>query len=77
MSLTGIPTVTARPVDNLTFVTLRTAEFGFLGLAVKTRRQTPLFCGHPTNAFVWSLCLFFNYDFFLLIVLMLPFFSLS
>jgi hypothetical protein len=43
MSLTGIPTVTARPVDNFTFVTFRTAEFGFFGLAVKTRKQTPLF----------------------------------
>lgn len=43
MTLTGIPTVTTRPVDNLTFVTFLTAEFGFFGLVVNTFKQTPLF----------------------------------
>ena len=38
-----------RPEFNLNFTTLRTAEFGFLGLRVKTLTQTPFFCGFPPN----------------------------
>jgi hypothetical protein len=32
---------------NLTRATFRNAEFGFLGVWVYTRTQTPRFCGHP------------------------------
>jgi hypothetical protein len=37
-------------VVNLTLATLRRAEFGFLGVEVYTRVQTPLFCGAPFSA---------------------------
>src|SRR5579863_3145151 len=30
--------------------TLRSAEFGFLGVCVYTRTQTPRFSGHPSSA---------------------------
>jgi hypothetical protein len=33
-----------------TRATLRSAEFGFLGVEVKTRTQTPRFCGDPCSA---------------------------
>jgi hypothetical protein len=33
-----------------TLATLRKAEFGFLGVVVYTRMQTPLRCGHLSNA---------------------------
>src|SRR5512139_3997560 len=33
-----------------TRATLRRAEFGFLGVEVKTRTHTPLFCGEPWSA---------------------------
>jgi hypothetical protein len=33
-------------VVNLTLATFLNAEFGFLGVVVYTRKQTPLLCGH-------------------------------
>src|SRR5262245_1472155 len=36
---------TSRPLVSRTRATLRSAEFGFFGVAVKTRRQTPRRCG--------------------------------
>jgi hypothetical protein len=33
----------------------RSAEFGFLGVRVKTRVQTPRFCGAPVRAGVFVL----------------------
>ena len=33
------------PLESLTRATFRTAEFGFFGFIVKTREQTPFFCG--------------------------------
>jgi len=38
------------PVVSCTRATFRSAEFGFFGLRVYTRKHTPLFCGHPSNA---------------------------
>jgi len=38
------------PLVSLTRATLRKAEFGFLGVTVYTRTQTPLLCGHFFNA---------------------------
>jgi len=35
---------------NLTRATLRMAEFGFLGVVVNTRVQTPLFWGQASRA---------------------------
>src|SRR6187549_122618 len=35
---------------NLTLATLRRAEFGFFGVVVYTRVQTPRFCGHDSSA---------------------------
>jgi len=42
--------VTSIPLVNLTLATFRKAEFGFLGLTVHTRVQTPRFCGQACNA---------------------------
>jgi hypothetical protein len=42
--------VTSMPFVKRTRATLRNAEFGFLGVCVYTRVQTPRFCGHPCNA---------------------------
>jgi hypothetical protein len=39
--------VTSRPLLRRTRATLRSAEFGFLGVVVYTRVQTPRFCGEP------------------------------
>jgi hypothetical protein len=37
--------MTSNPLVNRTFATLRNAEFGFFGVVVYTRVQTPRFCG--------------------------------
>jgi hypothetical protein len=42
--------VTSIPLVNRTRATLRSAEFGFFGVWVYTRVQTPRFCGHPSSA---------------------------
>jgi hypothetical protein len=42
--------VTSMPLVKRTRATFRNAEFGFLGVCVYTRVQTPRFCGHPCNA---------------------------
>jgi hypothetical protein len=39
-------TVTSLPFDSRTRVIFRRAEFGFLGVIVRTKRHTPRFCGH-------------------------------
>jgi hypothetical protein len=39
--------VTSALVVSLTLATLRSAEFGFLGVVVKTRTQTPRRLGRP------------------------------
>src|SRR5262245_484602 len=38
------------PLESRTRATLRSAEFGFLGVMVLTCRQTPRFCGQPCRA---------------------------
>ena len=43
-------TVTSRPLVSRTLATFRSAEFGFLGVVVYTRRQTPRFWGHESSA---------------------------
>src|SRR5215510_3195184 len=42
--------MTSKPLVSRTFATLRSAEFGFLGVVVYTRVQTPRFCGEPASA---------------------------
>jgi len=42
--------VTSIPLVSRTRATFRRAEFGFFGVVVKTRTQTPRFCGHRSNA---------------------------
>src|SRR5262245_44575409 len=37
---------TSRPFESRTRATLRSAEFGFLGVCVETRMHTPRRCGH-------------------------------
>src|SRR6478609_1175602 len=52
--------MTSKPLVRRTFATLRSAEFGFLGVVVYTRVHTPRFCGEPCNAGTWffsTLCL--------------------
>ena len=39
--------VTSMSFVSRTRATLRSAEFGFLGVEVKTRTHTPRFCGDP------------------------------
>src|SRR5207237_9523207 len=46
----GMYVVTSIPLVRRTRATLRSAEFGFFGVAVYTRVQTPRFCGHPCRA---------------------------
>src|SRR5512141_891724 len=46
----GMYTVTSRPLVSRTLATFRSAEFGFLGVVVYTRRQTPRFWGHESSA---------------------------
>src|SRR5437764_14593043 len=38
------------PLESRTRATLRSAEFGFLGVIVLTCRHTPRFCGQPCMA---------------------------
>src|SRR6266700_4286775 len=42
--------VTSTPLESRTRATLRSAEFGFLGVMILTCKQTPFFCGHPCRA---------------------------
>src|SRR5450755_3991605 len=46
----GIYVVTSIPFVRRTRATLRNAEFGFLGVCVYTRMQTPRFSGQPARA---------------------------
>src|SRR5262249_48884132 len=46
----GMYAVTSMPFVSRTRATLRSAEFGFLGVVVYTRVHTPRFCGHAFNA---------------------------
>ena len=41
----GMYVVTSIPLVSRTRATFRSAEFGFFGVCVKTRTQTPRFCG--------------------------------
>ena len=45
------------PLVSRTRATLRSAEFGFLGVCVYTRVQTPRFCGAPRRAGVFVFAL--------------------
>src|SRR6218665_832576 len=51
----GMYAVTSMPEVRRTRATLRSAEFGFLGVFVYTRVQTPRRCGAPLSAGVDSL----------------------
>src|SRR5207344_3500512 len=53
----GIYVVTSMPFVSRTRATLRRAEFGFFGVCVYTRVQTPRFCGAPRRAGVLTLAL--------------------
>src|SRR3954469_17879010 len=46
----GMYAVTSTPEVSRTLATLRSAEFGFLGVVVNTRVQTPRRCGEPLRA---------------------------
>src|SRR5205809_2825932 len=46
----GMYVVTSMPFVSRTRATFRRAEFGFFGVEVNTRTQTPRFCGHETRA---------------------------
>src|SRR5690606_37058857 len=43
----GMYAVTSMLLDSRTRATLRSAEFGFFGVTVRTWVQTPRFCGEP------------------------------
>jgi hypothetical protein len=45
--------VTSIPFVSRTRATFRSAEFGFFGVVVYTRVQTPRFCGAPRRAGVF------------------------
>src|SRR3954468_7230752 len=47
------------PLVRRTRATLRSAEFGFFGVCVKTRTQTPRFCGLTCNAGLFVLVTIF------------------
>src|ERR687892_260519 len=47
------------PLVNRTRATLRSAEFGFFGVWVKTRTQTPRFCGLTCSAGLFVLVTIF------------------
>src|SRR5437868_9320078 len=50
----GMYAVTSTPVVRRTRATLRSAEFGFFGVWVRTLVQTPRICGEPwTRCVVW------------------------
>src|SRR6056297_1606088 len=61
----GIYAITSIPFVNRTFATFRRAEFGFLGVVVYTRVQTPLFCGQESKA----------RDLLAMLIFFLPFFT--
>src|SRR6516225_2978481 len=42
--------MTSKPLVRRTLATLRSAEFGFFGVVVYTRVQTPRFCGEACSA---------------------------
>src|SRR5664279_3048693 len=42
--------MTSKPLVRRTLATFRSAEFGFFGVVVYTRVQTPRFCGQPCSA---------------------------
>jgi hypothetical protein len=42
--------MTSKPLVRRIFATLRSAEFGFFGVVVYTRVQTPRFCGFCSSA---------------------------
>ena len=42
-------TVTSLPFESRTRVIFRSAEFGFLGVIVRTNKHTPRFCGHLSS----------------------------
>ena len=42
--------MTSKPFVRRTAATLRSAEFGFFGVVVYTRVQTPRFCGEAPSA---------------------------
>src|ERR1044072_4635873 len=42
--------MTSKPLVRRTLATLRSAEFGFFGVVVYTRVQTPRFCGQACSA---------------------------
>src|ERR1700733_4172283 len=46
----GMYEVTSKPFVRRTRHTLRRAEFGFFGVVVYTRTQTPRFCGQRSSA---------------------------
>src|SRR6185437_10789830 len=46
----GMYAVTSMPEVSRTRATLRSAEFGFFGVVVKTRVHTPRRCGEPLRA---------------------------
>src|SRR6478672_7433565 len=46
----GMYVVTSIPFVRRTRATLRSAEFGFFGVCVNTRTQTPRFCGLSCSA---------------------------
>src|SRR5882724_5849744 len=52
--------VTSIPLVNRTRATFRSAEFGFLGVCVYTRVQTPRFCGELWSAGLAVLYLTFS-----------------
>jgi hypothetical protein len=45
---------TSMPLVSRTRATFRRAEFGFFGVVVYTRVQTPRFCGAPRSAGVFT-----------------------
>ena len=51
---------TSRPFVRRTRAILRSAEFGFFGVVVETRVQTPRFCGAPASAGVLIFAAFFD-----------------
>src|SRR3954471_22332868 len=51
--------VTSMPLVRRTRATLRSAEFGFFGVWVKTRTQTPRFCGLTCKAGLFVLMTIF------------------
>src|SRR6185503_6816782 len=52
----GMYAVTSSPLVRRTRATLRSAEFGFFGVTVYTRVQTPRFCGAPRRCGVLVFC---------------------